>query len=333
MGVIRHKDVFTSKYVTAIISDSNDRVHFLPIKYTFDNYFITELNGNMYGFSLKDARILTYREVLSRSIKIIEYDTSHFKSINAKMQKELELVLKKNMLPKVNRLELMMLRILGQKESLNIYKTSNKIKQNLEQDPEYRFSQHDLTALIKELKARQKDFPEETQNMIEFIEDLDIDHIVTPVRRISEYLQEDLITTPPSFFGEALPRYQRIDRENKGVTNKPITAKIAWLKWIMVITFVTFAAFIIYFGYEQGWFNFITNILPNPDTFKGIPSSLNPPSLVPQKDECSDEALQKKYSPVELKIAIQEGRETCKLSPTMQKLVDGVKLPIAIPKE
>lgn len=332
MGVIKHKDVFTSRYVTAIVSDTNDELFFVPIKQMIGNYWVTELRGNIYAFTTWKARILTYRPFIAKSVKVIEYDTSHFMSVQANHQKELELFLKKNRLPRVNRIMLEAFRFLGKTERYHEIKELNAVKSNMD-EPKFEFTPHIIEKLINELSERQKNFPEQYTNMIQYLDDLGIDEIVTPVRQISDYLQEDLITTPPSFFGESLPRYQRMDNDRRRVSNKPVKSTLAWIKWLIIVGIGITLIWAIIYGIDQGWFSFITSPFEGLGSgFESIQTSFKPP-LPSSIDPCSDQALQNKYTPLELKIAIDQGTETCKLSPEMQKLVDTVELPKVQPKQ
>ena len=328
MGVLNGRDLLSSKYITAVISDSEDRVFYVPIKRTIGDYFVTELNGGVYAFSLHNARILTHKETLTKSFRQIHYDTSHYMSIKSEMQ-ALELMLKKNMLPRLTVVAYSALKILGRKEREKVIKDAAAIKDKVDVDPEYKFKPHEISTLIAELKERQEEFPEEATNMLNFLKSLDIDHIVTPVRKITEFIEDDLIATSPSFLAELLPRYQRLDNENRTITNKALTGRKAWLMPLFVIMFISMAAFMVYWMYDNGFFDSVTSMFPDPDSFAGIGDALNPASLQGGTgNPYSDTAMQAKYTPEELKIAVDNGEVPYeKLSPTMKQLVDSVELP------
>ena len=44
------RTIFSSKYTTAVITDSANKVYLVPIKYTIGNYFVTELNKTFHVF-------------------------------------------------------------------------------------------------------------------------------------------------------------------------------------------------------------------------------------------------------------------------------------------
>ena len=338
MGVLSGKDdILTSRYITALISDAEDRFHLVPIKVVIGDYFVTELNGGFYAFSLKNARILTKREVGTKPYQIIEYDTSHTHSLKANHLKELENVLRKNMLPRITMKQFGMLKMLGRKEKIEAITKARKLKRGVDDSEEsietYEFEPHDLKTLIDEIGSRADQFPAEAQNLINYIEELDIDYIVTPVRKVSEYLEDDFIATDPSFLGELLPRYQRLDNENRTITNKRVTGRKGYMMPVMVLMFVVLIGAVGFMGYEQGWFNSITSVFPDPDSISGIGDAFNPATLQGGTgNPYSDTALQAKYTPEELRIAVDNGEVPYdQLSPNMKKLVDSVELPKVTP--
>ena len=324
-----------------MITDANNRIHFVPIKKTVGDYFIATIGSNIYAFSLRNARMLTYREFLSKAITVVQYDVSHYSSLSHHVQ-ELELFLKKNNLPKVNMAQLSVMRILGRKETTMVNdkkkkiskygatKHTNQIKDKLDKKydsdgqvvKEYaasNFTQHDIGKLLEEIQTKSDEYPEETVSLKNYLDSLDIEYIVTPVRKLSEYLQDDLITTSSSFLGELLPKYQRLDNEHRGISNHPITAKISYLKLMAVGVMLTLIIGVAYFSYEEGYFDELLS-------GNALPGFQNP-LAVPSLDPCSDASLQQKYTPLELRLALDDGRETCVLSKDLQELVDGVELP------
>ena len=71
MGVLHGRDLLSSKWITAIISDSSHRVHFVPIKHVIGDYFITDIDGDVYAFKIDGRRILQYRESMVKTFRII----------------------------------------------------------------------------------------------------------------------------------------------------------------------------------------------------------------------------------------------------------------------
>jgi len=308
MGILTGKDIFSAKYITAEITDSEDRIHYVPIKHAIGDYFIADIDGKVYAFSLKNARILIYRQTMVRSFRVIQYDTSHFMSIKPEI-KELEIVLEKNGLPKMNRVMHDVFITLSKKEKKN-------------------FKEHDLVELANAYAEHSTEYPEQIKNILSFINELDTDKIVTPVRKVTEFIQEDLIATSPSFLGELLPRYQRIDLEQKKISNTPIKGTNAMLKLVVVIMFVAIIGAVGYIAYDQGMFDGISQFGSNLGTigegFSGLPSP-TAGFAPPPTNAYSDDSIMAKYTPEQLKTAIQNGEvDYNKLSSNMKTMVDSV---------
>ena len=115
MGVLHGRDMLSSKWITAIISDASHRVHFVPIKHTIGDYFITDIDGDVYAFKIDGRRILQYRESMVKTFRILQYDISHHLPLSAET-KELEIILELNKLPKVDGMLANIFKILGSKE-------------------------------------------------------------------------------------------------------------------------------------------------------------------------------------------------------------------------
>src|SRR3990167_9124043 len=102
--VIGHsKSIFSSKWITAEISDGSSRLHFVPIKHTIGDYFVAMINKQLYAFKIVGSEIKTYRQTLIKSFRVLQYDTTHYRPISPTSE-ALKLALEKNSLPKVNML-------------------------------------------------------------------------------------------------------------------------------------------------------------------------------------------------------------------------------------
>ena len=341
MGVFGHNDLFSRKYTTAVIRDSQDRGYFIHLKTDLDGYFITKLNNTFYAFSLDNARYITHRNFGIKTFKWVDFDTTHYLPIQFDKLEELKLFLVKNSLPRMNMLQHIMIKTLGRKErkkemeSQRTTKASLKAKRAEGKTDEViakEITIHDVNVLLQELAQRQTEFPEETANLINYIQGLDIDHIVTPCRKISEYIEDDLIATKPSFLGELIPRLSRLQGKHSEITNLPYGTKSAWMMKVMILGFVVVGIAMIAWMADAGYFNEITKLVPDTSQFKGVGDAFSgggsSSSVV---DKCSDQYLQDNYSPEQLKAALDNGSVTCKLSPTLQSSVDGASLPKAAP--
>lgn len=282
----------------------------MPIKHSIGDYFIVDLDGKMFAFTLKNARILIHRRTLTKSFRVIQYDTCHYSSLKPET-KDLELLLQKNALPKINRLLHNILRVLARREKED-------------------FHAHDIKKLVDEFAKHGDDNPkylEEVKNIKKFLEELDVEKIVTPVRKITDFLTEDFIATSPSFLGELLPRYQRLDTEHKKITNTPIKSTSGIMKIIVIALMAVIIVVGLVYAIDQGVFDGVADFIENIGTlgegFSGIPSPLQGIQTKGVQDY-SDDVIMTKYSGCEtLKPAINSGEiDYNKLSANMKSLID-----------
>jgi hypothetical protein len=310
MGVLSGRDILTSKFITAEITDSEDRIHYVAIKHTIGDFFVADLDGKFFAFSLKNARILTHRVTMTKSFRVIQFDTSHYSSIKPET-KELELLLLKNSLPKVNKILHNVLRVLSRREK-------------------HEFKPHSIIDLVSEFADKQGEYPEEVRNIKNYLLELDVDTIVTPVRKVTDFIQEDLIATSPSFLGELLPRIQRLDNEHKKITNTPVKGTGGAMKLAVIALMAVVIIVGVSYAHEQGMFDGVTEFSDSLSTvgegLSGLPSPTQGFQTAGAAD-FSDAAIQAKYTPEELKIAVNNGEvDYNKLSSTTQEMLDGVDL-------
>lgn len=311
MGVLNGRDILTSKYITAEITDSEDRIHYVAIKHTIGDYFVADLDGKFFAFTLKNARILTHRVTMTKSFRVIQYDTSHYSSLRPET-KELELLLQKNSLPKMNRMMHNILRVLSKREK-------------------HDFKPHSIVDLVSEFAGREGEYPEEVRNIRNYLMELDVDTIVTPVRKVTDFIQEDLIATSPSFLGELMPRIQRLDNEHRKITNTPVKGTGGMLKMavigLMAVVIVVGLVYANDQGVFDGIFKFTDSMSTIGDGLSGIPApgQFQTPNM--GGADFSDAALQAKYTPEELKVAVNNGEvDYNKLSQNMKDMLDNVEL-------
>ena len=82
--------------------------------------------------------------------------------------------------------------------------------------------------------------------MITFIKDLGIDEIVTPVKRVTEYLDSSFLVPDPKFMGSIRSAFETMDREDKIVNNVEITGKKGWVKVLALMMGIGLIGAIIY---------------------------------------------------------------------------------------
>jgi hypothetical protein len=306
MGVLHGRDLFSSKWVTAVIFDSGGNAHFYPIKYVLGDYFVTDINKKIYVFEIVDSRVKTYRQTLVKSFRFFLYDTTHSRPISTENNQDLADMLRKNNLPKMNMTLFNILKALGRQEKEN-------------------FTSHELKGLIEEVSKNQGQYSEQALNLVNYLSNLNIEQIVTPVKAITEFIEDDLLATKPGFLGDILSVFQRADVENKKITNTPITGKIAWMKWIAVMALIGLVLAVVYMAYDNGWFDPVLNAGKSLEGFKGINFGGPPGS--------TDAEFAAKYpTPEAAKAALDRGElHESQIPPAMRELVKNVKTPEAIP--
>jgi hypothetical protein len=243
MGVLHGRDLLSSKWITAVISDASNRVHFIPIKHTIGDYFVCDIDEETYAFRIDGSRILQWRESMVKTFRIIQYDVSHYLPLTAKV-KELEMILQANHLPKVDGMLASIFKILGSKEKkpFEPHKLTDLVA---------RIAEYETKSKVSGIQPDQN-FSKQAMNMINYLDHLNVEEIVTPLKKVSEFIQDDLITTDPKFMGTVVSSYQRTDMEHKKVTNTPIKAKQAWMKFMLIFMGIGLVGFVGWYVYDSG---------------------------------------------------------------------------------
>ena len=219
------------------------------------------------------------------------YDTSHYMPVAQGDVTELVNLLTTENLPKVNKNLWKILKVFAVREKAG-------------KD----FQPHDLLKLQAEVSKYANQNREEAKNLITFLENLNKDKISTPVKRVAEFLEGDLITTDPGFIGEIIGHVQRVDNEDRKITNSPVHVKKSWAKMFGVAMVIGIAIFGIYYLYETGAFE----DLPIP----GLPSA-----------EKEKQDIMAEYgSPEDLQHAIETGEiDYDDLPKDIQRMVDSLE--------
>ena len=232
---------------------------------------------------------------------MIDYNLSHYLPISAADNKELEMVQRANALPKMNMMTYSIMKMLGKREKEE-------------------FTAHSLEKLVEEVSAHVDEYKERVQNIKNYLTHLNIQQIVTPVRKISEFIEGDLIETDPSFFGTIVTQVQRLDTEHKKITNTPEKGKIAWIKIMLILAIISVIAI-------AGWWIMDSGMLTMPTfpTFGGV-TNFNtggggPPPL-----------MQQYPTPEALQSAIDRGEISEEaLTPDMKKMLESYEPPKVTP--
>jgi len=363
MAILNGRDLLSAKYTTAEISDANDQVHYVPIKNMIGDYFVAELNGQLFAFTMKGARILTHRKTATKSFRVVQFDTSHYSSIKPET-KALEIVLKKNALHPVDRMLHDVLRVLGRREKetfgkflvgnqsfdteveandyLDSLNDEDKKITTVDEDGhevtemlKVKWDVHDIDDLIRIFRSKEGEFPKQVQQMKQYLDELDVKQVVTPVRKITDFIQKDLIATSPSYLGGLLLNYHRVNGELRKLTNSPEKPTGSFMKIAVIGLIIGMGVFAVAFMANEGYFDGVMEFTDNLGTiqegFKGIPS----PTQGIQRGgataggaiDYSDDGIMASYpEPCKLKEDVNNGIvDYNKLSTFVQDMVDDLE--------
>ena len=253
MGIFGGKDhFFSSKFITAKITDSHRRFHLVAIKYTIGDYFLARINGVPYVFKINPEEIQTQFNVWTKSIKVLDYTTKHYAPLSPDKCKELEMIILKNGLPHIDRTMFNLLEQLGRTEGK-------------------KFKTHKLGAL-KELFGKRDDLhAENMRNIATFLEDLTVDEIVTPVKEITQFLEKDFVATDPQWIASIGDLMVQADIENRRITNVPMGAKKSYAKIMLLGIIIAMVAIIGYLAYSS-------HIFEGGLQLPGMPNMLSKPT-------------------------------------------------------
>lgn len=304
MGITNGRDLLSSKFRTAIIIDSINTAHFVPIKYPIGDYFFAEINNELYAFDTKGDEF-KWRQNTAKSFGFQIFFTDHYKPISSHL-KELELILEQNNLPKVG---------------IKLHDLFSLLKLR-EKKPFEKFDLEDIVRQLYEAKDSDPERFKQYKNVISFIEDLNITEICTPVKRITSFLDESLLATDPRFMGAVKTAVQNAFTENREINHRPITAKKGWLKIAAIILLITVIGLVLYLAYDSGAFEGVESMLSPIGDIKFDVTP--PPSIAPNS------AAAKYPSPEAAKAAIDRGEvRLTDFPPEMRALISSTKTPVA----
>lgn len=307
MGLFGHEQIYSKQYLNAEITDSSGRIHVVHIKYVLGDYFVTKIDGQTYVFRLK-GNIYTYHAFAMKTVRKIYYNTQHYMPVSMEQYERLKIVIDVNKLPRINRTLFNTLRYLGKTERAE-------------------FVQHDMESLFNQIAQQENIYTQESQNMKAFLDHLNITQIVTPLKEVTEFFEGDMIASDPQFFGDVLPAYQRLDMEDKKITNTPVRGKKNIMKYIAIIMGISLVATLAWMLYSSGALDQVTgpfdavgNFFKTQNQGTGGGGSGIPPDCQGTVEAC--------------KTAVDSGRvKLAQLPEAMQKVVQNFKLPTVTPKQ
>ncbi len=299
MGIIKHSDIFNSKYITAEVEDSSKRIFFFHIKNVISDYWLADFENQLYCFKINPDRIKTYRHKGIKMFQLLSYTTSNVNAISAPHIEEIGKILSKNNLPRMNYFTWRLFKYLGKKEPAKL------------ED----FKPHSIGQFFESISEDKSDqYREELLNLKNYLDQLgktNADEIVTPVKRISDFIEDDLVEPDPRFYGSVTTQLKKVDHEHKIMTNKPITGKFPILKLMVILGIIMAVAVIGVVLYQSGALSHGLPGMPNFSTN----GQAGPPS---------DMQIMSQYpNPTALKNACAEGKLDCsQLSPTIKNFMN-----------
>ncbi len=198
-------------------------------------------------FRIDPSREKTYRAKGIRSVKILIYDTNHINPVSPENNTKLEQFLRDNRLHKVNRTLLNALYYIGKRESHD----------------ESKFEKVNLQEFFEKVSTDQEEYSQEAKNFLTFFKNLGVDEIVSPCKKISEFIYEDLITTMPQFYGLVVKTYEQAKGKYNKVTNEPKTAKTNWMIIGLIIGLIVMGAVVAIWAVSSGAFSHLLPTLPS----------------------------------------------------------------------
>jgi hypothetical protein len=304
MGVLSGKDLFSPKYPTAIVIDEIGTANFFQVKHPIGPYFFCDVNGELYAFDVRGL-VCKWRQSLAKTFEFQIFFTDHYKPMTSHL-KELELITQKNNFPKLSMslyklFSILKLREKKHFESIKTKKLIDDLEKEKDTDPK-RFSQY--------------------MDVITYLKDLDIDEIVTPVKRVTEYLDDSFMATDPKFLGSVKTAVQQAFTENREINHRPITSKKGWAKIIAVVLLIAVIGLVVYVAYTSGAF----------DELFSIAAPLGNINLSPPPPPQIATSVADKYkTPSDAKCAINNGNAKLTDFPAeMRGLIDSSKCNVTV---
>jgi len=282
MGIFNQRDVYTNKWITAEIIDSDNRLWPVPIKTVIGNHILVTIRKQLYCFTLKGSRITTIYNTLTKSCKVIHFYTDNSEPIAPEQVYKLRQVLEQNNLPKVNQKMFSVLKLIAQDE-----------KEGKEFEP------HNLETLVKQIQIHKEQYPDNVKTIENFINELPQKQINHPVRDLTDFLQEDLIAPDPKFLGDVAQTIINMEDKHKIVVNEPAKNKVAWAKIILVAMLGVIAIAGVYFLFTS---NLLPHIGPT-NQGTGTPGGTN--------SQTTNDIMKQYPDPQLLRLAIQNGQVSC----------------------
>jgi len=192
------------------------------------------------------------------------------------------------------------------------------------------FEPHKISDLQEYInrKARDKgskEYVEQAKNIVNYLEHLDIDQIVTPIKEITEFIEDECMTTDPKFLGSVTDAILDVDIESRRINNLPIKSKTAWMKWIAIFSVIGLIGMVLYMAYDNGAFDSIIQPL---EGIGNIEFGGTPPT-----QQASD-LISRYPTPESMKCAIERGElKLASVPANMKTLVNDAECVPGVPQD
>ena len=235
MGVIHGRDLLSSKWPTAIVIDSVGAAHFFPIKNPIGDFFFAIVNNELYCFNTR-TQPFSWRQTMARTFSFYVYFTDNYNPVTSEL-KGLEQIIVRNELPRLNMLFYKAMKHLVKKEKRKFEALEKKLL---------------IEDLSKHKDANKERFAE-YQSVIEYLEELPFDKIVTPVKRVTEWIDQTILAPDPAIMGAIKTSLELALNQNKEINHVEIKAKKGWAKIILMMCVIGMGIAIAWFVYDGGY--------------------------------------------------------------------------------
>lgn len=235
MGVVHGRDLLSSKWPTAIIIDSVGAAHFFPIKNPIGDFFFAIVNNELYCFNTR-TQPFSWRQTMAKTFSFYIYFTDNYSPVTSEL-KGLENIITKNELPRLNILFYKAMKHLAKKEKRKFEALEKKAL---------------IESLSKHRDATKERFAE-YQSVIEYLDELPFEKIVTPVKRVTEWIDQTILSPDPAIMGAIKTSLELALNQNKEINHVEIKAKKGWMKIILLMCVIGMGIAIGWFVYDGGY--------------------------------------------------------------------------------
>lgn len=235
MGVLHGRDLLSTKWPTAIIIDSVGAAHFFPIKNPIGDFFFAVVNNEIYAFNTR-RQPFSWRQSMAKTFSFYVYFTDNYNPVTEEL-KEMDNILERNDIRKFSMMWY---------KAMKLFARSEKRK----------FEAMETLTLIEALSKEKEENPKrfaDHEELIQFLKDQPLDKIVTPVRRITDFIDETILAPDPAIFGAIKTSMKMLLNENREVNHVEIKAKKGWMKIGLMFAVIIMGAVIAWFVYDGGY--------------------------------------------------------------------------------